>query len=438
MRPPPRIAVFGASGLIGAAIAEHLAAEGREVVGIARHFTPAQAASFPASVASLLVGLDASEMAGLLNDQRIDVIVNCVGALQVSVEKAVATDSRFMAAIVEAMQHTAPDGLVVHLSVPGQATTDPTAFSRSKRRAEAVLANSGLAYAILRPGLIIAPNAYGGSALLRGLAAWPIDLPKSLSIRACAVTAIGDLCATVDIAIQNWQAGQRQTAIWDVLEALPSSLGDVARQFQRRVGGPARRVALPEWSVTIGAWLGDMAGLLGWSPPLRSTAIAELRRGISGDPAAWTEATGRTAVSAEAAASALNLSVQERWFSRLFLLKPLVLGGLAVFWIVSGLVPLAFNFSRTEDVLTTMGLPASAASALTIASSLLDIAIGVAISCKRTAKLGLQIGIVTAIFYLIASVPLAPQLWADPLGAMVKVVPAVLLMSIALAILDGR
>jgi hypothetical protein len=40
--------------------------------------------------------------------------------------------------------------------------------------------------------------------------------------------------------------------------------------------------------------------------------------------------------------------------------------------------------------------------------------------------------------YLAASLVLAPAMWLDPVGSMVKTVPAVALMLVALAILDER
>ncbi len=78
---------------------------------------------------------------------------------------------------------------------------------------------------------------------------------------------------------------------------------------------------------------------------MRSTAIAELRRGVTGDPSAWMAATGivpktiggggRTAVAA---------TIQDKWFARLFLIKALVIASLAVFWIVSGFIALVVSY----------------------------------------------------------------------------------------------
>jgi hypothetical protein len=40
--------------------------------------------------------------------------------------------------------------------------------------------------------------------------------------------------------------------------------------------------------------------------------------------------------------------------------------------------------------------------------------------------------------YLAAAAVLAPELWADPVGSMVKTIPAIVLMVTALALLDDR
>ena len=47
-------------------------------------------------------------------------------------------------------------------------------------------------------------------------------------------------------------------------------------------------------------------------------------------------------------------------------------------------------------------------------------------------------GILVACFYLVASILLTPQAWADPLGAMVKTIPAIVLMIVGLALLEDR
>src|ERR1700735_2011150 len=79
----PTIAILGASGLIGEALASGLAQEGFPVVPVARLFTRAQKNSFgSAAIEPSFVTRDANALAQLLAENRIDIVVNCVGVLQ--------------------------------------------------------------------------------------------------------------------------------------------------------------------------------------------------------------------------------------------------------------------------------------------------------------------------------------------------------------------
>ena len=77
----------------------------------------------------------------------------------------------FVARLLQAIRDSGRAIRLIHISIPGTAADDRTAFSQTKREAERLIAASGIAFAILRPGFVIAPAAYGGSAMLRALAA---------------------------------------------------------------------------------------------------------------------------------------------------------------------------------------------------------------------------------------------------------------------------
>ena len=121
----------------------------------------------------------------------------------------------------------------------------------------------------------------------------------------------------------------------------PLSLRDVIDLFREWLGQKSRRrFVLPRGLLNLGARAGDFAARLGWAPPIRATALAELRRGVAGDPGPWMEATrigprpiGRVLMDRPA-------TVQEKWFARLYLLKPVGIATLVVFWCGSGLIAL--------------------------------------------------------------------------------------------------
>ena len=129
-------------------------------------------------------------------------------------------------------------------------------------------------------------------------------------------------------------------------------------------GGPRAWFAFPGWLLDLGARSGDFAARLGWAPPIRTTALVEMRRGVEGDPSAWIAVTGIEPASLQVALASTPATIQERWFGRLYLAKALVIATLALFWIASGAIALTAGFEAAADHLTSRGFPRSVANAL--------------------------------------------------------------------------
>ena len=436
MAPLPTIAILGASGLIGEALARHLQAEGFPVLALARRFTPAQRQALRRPVEAPLVDQTAADLARLLHAEGVDIVVNCIGVLQDSRKgTAQAVHRDFAARLVEGTQTR----LLVQVSIPGRETDDRTDFSLTKREAERLIAEKAACFGILRPGFVWAQAAYGGSALVRALAMLPFALPAREAASPFAATDVRDIGRTVAFLAHRWAAGERDWRVtWDVMESRPGTVGTVVEAVRRHLGGPPARLSLPGFLMAAGAHLGDLAARLGWSPPIRSTALAEMRRGVSGDPSAWMATTGFEPASLTEALSTTPATVQERWFARLYGLKALVFTMLVLFWLVSGLVALTVSFEAATAILIGLGLPVGLAKGATVLTSLLDIQIGTMIATRRTARLGLWAAIALSLVYVLGSILFDPDLWLDPLGSMVKTLPAILLALVALALLDER
>jgi hypothetical protein len=60
------------------------------------------------------------------------------------------------------------------------------------------------------------------------------------------------------------------------------------------------------------------------------------------------------------------------------------------------------------------------------------------IAWRKTCRIGLIVGVMVSFVYMAAAAILTPDLWIEPLGALVKTVPATVLMLVAWAILDER
>jgi uncharacterized protein YbjT (DUF2867 family) len=434
------ILVLGASGLIGRFVTDDLRARGFQVVGIARRYSPSQQANaLDLEMPVMSMGTDA--LARLIGDHGVDLVVNCLGVLQ----DGPGSDTRdvhrdFVERLLRAIRTSGRAIGLVHISIPGASDEDRTPFSQTKREAERLIAVFGIPYVILRPGFVIAPPAYGGSAMLRALAALPIGLPAAVSATPFQPVAVEDIAATIAWLASREPADKTaDSAVWDLMSPQPVTLGGVIEQFRRSFGTADRpRVTLPKFMLDLGAGLGDLAGRLGWMPPMRSTAIAELRRGVTGDPSAWTAATGIVPKTLAQAVGQRAATIQDKWFARLFLIKALIFASLVAFWLVSGFIALFVSYRAAAGILSAHNFSPALVDPITIGTSLMDMSIGALIAFRRTAAIGLVAGIVASLGYMVGAAILTPDLWIEPLGALVKTGPAIVLMLVALLMLDNR
>ncbi len=440
-RTLPTIAVLGASGLIGEAIASWLLREGFRVVAIARRFNRAQSYAFGAAkVECPIVSLDVDALARIFNAHRIDIVCNCIGILQDG--HGGSTDEvhrAFVDRLVKVLGSRGDPQLLIHLSVPGSIEDDRTRFSRTKRVAERVIADGRVPFVILRPGFVVASSAYGGGAALRALAMLPFGLPVCEAAQVFRTVDVLDIARTVAFVAYRWCDGKRDwCAVWDVMTRQPTTVGDVIDAFKWHLGGPKNRLSVPAWLMELTASASDLVAYCGWCPPLRSTALLEMRRGVRGDPELWIQATGIEPASLSSTLERAPASVQDKWFTRLYFLKALILASLVMFWSLSGLIALTVAFDAAVAILTSHGFSLEYARAITATSSLFDIAIGIAIAFKRTCRTGLLVGIGLSLFYMAAAMVIIPEMWAEPLGALLKTGPAIVLMMVALVTLADR
>ncbi|WOH50998.1 SDR family oxidoreductase [Bradyrhizobium sp. sBnM-33] len=433
-----KILVLGASGLIGRFVTDDLRGRGFRVVGVARKLSASQK-NGAVDLELPLMSMDAAAMARLLRDHGICLVINCLGVLQDGPGSDTAAVHReFVARLLQAIRESRLAIRLVHISIPGSAETDATAFSTTKREAERLIAGSGVPYTILRPGFVVALAAYGGSAMLRSVAALPIDLSPAERLTPFQPVAMEDIAATI-----AWLAardpGEANAVTWDLMQEQPVTLGDVIDQFREVFGtGKWWRIAMPAFLLDLGARLGDLTSLLGWTPPMRTTAIAELRRGVSGSPAGWMAATGIIPKTIGQMAGKRVATIQDKWFARLFPIKALMIASLVLFWVASGFIALVISYDAAAGILRSHGFPPALVAPITVGTSLMDMTIGALIAFRRTSAFGLIAGIVASLGYMAGATILTPDLWIEPLGALVKTGPAIVLMLVALLTLDNR
>src|SRR5215203_6541734 len=423
-----RVLILGGTGFIGSAVAARLRADGHECI------TASRSAGRPPHLrldlaASPRTHAWAEELRG------IDAVVNAAGVLQEnSRESAAAVHVKGADAFYAACE-IAGVRRVIHLSAIGVDRATPSAFSKTKREAETALMRRDLDWVVLRPSVVIGRSAYGGSALLRGLAALPI-LPVLPNTAPIQPVHLDDVVETI---VRLLQPGAPSRITLDLAGPERMSFTEAVQLFRRWLRWrPAMTITVPSFLAGLFYCMGDAAIALGWRTPANTTAQAEMRRGAIGDPEPWQTATGITPLDIETALMREPASVQERWFARLYTLKPLVFGVFGLFWIATGLISLGPGFGYGMSLLREGGLPERFGVATLVAGALADIVIGCAILYRPLNRYGLWAALIISLVYVVVGTSLVPRLWSDPLGPMLKIWPVLMLNLVALAIREDR
>lgn len=430
-----KVLVLGGYGLIGEAVVRALLDAGCEVAALGRSVADArrrcpEAEWLEADIARLLTP---EHWAPLLTGS--EAVVNCAGALQDTPRDDVAAVQRdAMLALWTACEEI---GIrrVVQVSAVGAAPDADTAFMATKGEADAALASTGLDWVILRPALVIAPTAYGATGLLRALAAMPGCVPLATPEAPIATVAVQDVAE----AVRECLAGEVQgRAVYDLLEPQPRPLREVVAALRAWLGfAPARIIRVPNGLARLAFRIGDGLGRLGWRSPMRSTALSAVTAGITGDPGPWTQAGGTPPRPLERTLATMPATVQERWYARAWIVRPVAILTLSLFWIVTGLVALL----RAELAVTipvAQGVPGPLAAIFVHAGAVADILLGVGVMVRRTHRTALWGMLALSAAYLVLATVVTPGLWLDPLGALVKVVPAAALALFVLAVSPER
>ena len=365
----------------------------------------------------------------------MDVVVNATGALQDGPrDRLDAIHRRSVVALVDACEQ-AGISRFVQISAVGADPSSENPFFSTKAEGDRAVASSSLEWTVLRPGLVIAPAAYGGTALLRALASFPGFIPAVMSRQPIQTVSVADVTEAVSRAV----AGSLPPRLAvDLVESNARPLADVLVAFRAWLGlSPATVVPMPTILGRLAGAVADGLGILGWRSPLRSAALAALARGVTGKAAPWNEISGHPLQPLEATLADMPAHIQERWFARLWLMKPVILACLSMFWLVSGIIGLIRQEAAT-DILVSHGVPGNFADMSVLAGSAADILVGAAVVVRPLARRALKAMIAITLFYLVAATFLVPELWLAPLGPLVKTIPTLCLVLVALAVLDER
>ncbi|WP_415714532.1 SDR family oxidoreductase [Roseibium sp.] len=426
--------VLGAYGFIGAACVRALQAQGHSVCGVGRSKDNALR-TFPD-----LVWVFRDISATSIDDWRdilgdADVVVNASGALQDGTrDNLKAIHQTAVERIIEALAGS--DCRFIQISATGVSHDAPTPFFRTKAAGDKIVSESKIDWIILRPALVLGPEAYGGSALLRAAAAVPFVEVTVFADAEVQTIHIDDLADAV-VLCAGGQLGSGFSA--DLSEEGHQSFPALTRKVRAWLGYPdwSRTVRAPDALIRLLGKGADLLSWLGWRSPLRTNALVSLESGITADGREWTQRGGPAFRSLEETLREFPATSQERSFARLYLLMPMAIGCLALFWLLSGLIGF-LSFEDATRVLTDRGTSPAVAAVFVASGAVVDIALGLAVLWRRWTRLACLGMIVVSGCYLLGGTVLAPQLWADPLGPLVKVFPALVLAAMVALLLEER
>ncbi len=410
------VLVTGAGGFIGRFVVAALVAAGHAVVAATR---PGTLVSLPGIAGQVdcdfVRDLDASDWQPRLDG--IDAVVNCVGILRearrgdFSRVHHLAPRALFQACVASGIRR------VVQISALGH--PDDGEFVASKHALDEDLAGLDLEWAALRPSLVYSVHgSYGGTSLLRAMAAMPGLLPlPDRGQQPLQPIAAEDLGRAVVSLLEGAVAPR---AVLDAVgpEVMPLSAYLGAWRSWLRLP-PARLVSVPTAMIRPIAAVADRTT----RGPFGRTMLRMLERGNATTPAdaqRFFDAVGFVPQPLESALASQPSSVQHRWHARLYLLRPLMLLALAALWMASGVVGLMLPENVSATLLAPLGLGPRELRLLVLGTSALDLAIGAAVLVPALSRHALAVMLVMLAGYTVGLGFLHPPLWLDPAGGLLK------------------
>ena len=429
-----RILVCGATGFIGNYCVSRLVQDGHDVIGLARDAVSAQTQNpdIQWRRGDFALLQSPNDWIDLL--QGIDAVVNCVGVLQQGQgETLVGTHIRGPKALYAACERL-NIRRVVHISAMG-IDGNVTDYDRTKLQAEQNLSKTTLDWLILRPGLVFAATAYGGTALMRACASLPGFMLVPQGDYSFQTVAVEDLAAIVSKCLMT----DKPRRIIEVGTPQVWKLPDLLAGLRQWLGlNRGRQIVISSWLVRFSLIFGDFAGWLGWPSGFRTMSLRQIEKGVTGPVPAHGVIEGVKLRTFYQMLRSYPNSDAQLLASKLYFVRPIVLITLALFWLVSGSVALGPGWNAAIEHMTAAGVSADNAYVLTLITSLLDIFIGLAILYRPWSQYALLSALGLSLAYLVGGTILEPELWIDPLGPFIKVVPAAILTIVALVLSGSK
>ena len=267
-----KVLVTGALGFIGRHVVAALRTRGHTVVAVVR---AGRESALPPGVEAIACdfALELDPARWLPRLAGVDAVVNAAGVLK---GDATLMDAMHAQAPLALARAAAELGLRRFVQISALGDPRDGEFVASKHRGDDALLGSGLPVSVLRPSLVYAlAGSYGGSSLLRALAAAPALIPvPGLGRQLVQPVHAQDLAALVVAALER--GGPDVDGIHPVVGPELMTVGDYLRALRGWLRlPPARTLPVPLALLRLAGAVGDRLG----DGPLGSTMVRMVARG---------------------------------------------------------------------------------------------------------------------------------------------------------------
>lgn len=408
---PPTVLVLGAHGFIAGFVIAALRARGWRVLRGVRD--PARILHADERFCDFTAMTAPGDWREAL--QGVDAVVNAAGILRERGRQRFETIH--VAAPLALAQACVAAGVRRFVQISALGRPEDGEFIASKHRFDAALLALPLSAAVLRPSVVYsASGSYGGTSLLRALAALPfahaVPGDGRWPIQPIAAEDLGDLVAR---AVEG-----EATGLFEVGGPEALSLRDYQAAWRRWLRIPGARVLrVPQALVGVQVALGEALG----RGPMGATMWRMLRRGnIAADDMlpklrAAFDFVPRTL---DAALAAHPAQVQDRWQAQLYFLAPGLKAATIALWLLSAWVGFVTPAATIETLAAGSPLAGLAPVALARATAALDLVLALWLLAGWRPRLCVSLMLLSVLGYTLAFGALLPAQWLDPLGGLAK------------------
>ncbi len=428
------ILLTGSSGFIGRHILIKLSQSGHTVTACVRN-PKRQQSGFP-NVNFVAMNFNRAtaieDWLPVLDENCIDTVINTVGII---------AETRYQN--ISRLHSTAPSALfrasdkagvqrIVQISALGVGEVATSEYHLSKLKADNVLSGTSMDWFILRPSLVYGSGAKSMS-LFRAMAVLPVTPLIEGGMQKMQPVYIDDL---VDVTIHCISGSVAAQNVIDVVGPDEISMKKLLQKQRLWLGlKPAKVISTPlKWVLKImplTRWLDE--------PALTAENLKMLQKGNTSDADMVSKALGTIPQSMDDVLTKQPASPADKWYARLYFMRPLLRLGLATVWVWAALVS-AFFYPQAESyqLLQSIGLSGLMLPVVLYGSASMDFLLGMALFFYRPVRHILWFQIAVIACYTIVITLLLPEYWLHPSGEISKNIPMLLATLTLVLMEEGR